>query len=200
MSSRGERKVRELALRRNGDPWDTNDVKELIFAFADDQEDDHAESMERLEAVEAAVSDHVGWTEKVSVPRLEAVEAAVQDLGCIRGEHVALHENHLALEHKHAPRRADDPKTVTFDEQREGEEMRVSFRVGRYILAAIVVIGLTVLVNYFVLYRGQQMQLRTSRSNASDLTALVRQQHQDTIDLLNLLRAEHPTAAPTTTP
>ena len=90
-TDRGERKVRELAMKRNGDAWDTNDVKELIFAFADDQEDDHAESMERLEAVEAAVSDHVEWTEHESLPRLAAVEAAVQDLGCIRGEHDVKH-------------------------------------------------------------------------------------------------------------
>ena len=35
MTDRGERAVRKLVQKRNGDEWDTTDVRELIFAFAD---------------------------------------------------------------------------------------------------------------------------------------------------------------------
>ena len=200
MTDHFESEVQKFVSRQNGGDLTPNIVYGMLRAVDADGEARHEESMARLKAVEDAMSAHVVWTEKESLPRLAAVEAAVQDLGCIRGEHTALHENHLALEHKHAPRRAEDPKSATFDEQREGEEMRVSFRVGRYILAALVVIALTVCINYFVLYHGQRTQLATSKGNAAALTVLVRQQHQDTIDLLNLLRSEHSTPTPAPTP
>ena len=200
MTDRGERKVRELALKCNGEAWDTNDVKELIFAFADDQEDDHKESMDRLEAVEAAVADHVEWTDRESLPRLRAVESGLSDVESRCTGHDALHVDHLATNHVHAPRRAGDQEDVDFESKREGEELRVSFRAGKYILGALVVIALTVLINYVVIYRGQQTQLATSRGNAAALSVLVRQQHQDTADLLNLLSQEHSTTPPTPTP
>ena len=200
MTDSFESEVQRFVGKQNGDDLTPRIVYEMLKAVDADGEARHVESMERLEAVEASVADHVKWTEHESLPRLVAVEAAVQDLGCIRGEHVALHDNHLALEHKHAPRRADDPDDVDFVAKREGEEMRVSFRVGRYIIAALVVIFLTVFVNYFVLYRGQRTQLATTQGNAAALTVLVRQQHQDTVDLLNLLRSEHSTPTPAPTP
>ena len=140
-------------------------------------------------------------------------------------EHLYFHNEHIKADHTHLPRRAEDPvdadhhkerdegldplimNSGLYDatDRREQENMRTSFRVGRYILATLVLIGLTVLVNYFVLYRGQQTQLNQSKHNNSDLVSLVKQQHQDTADLLILLhkdidRQVTPTPTPTTTP
>ena len=190
MTSRGERKVRELALKRNGDPWDTNDVKELIFAFADDQEDDHAESMERLRKVEEAVTEHVTWTETESLPRLAAVEAG---LAVVEGRctgHDDLHVEHLASDHLHEPRRKDDPPGATFDDKREEEEMHVSYRVGKWlvrgILGVVIVVLVTAAANFYLLRANSKQEIHVDQS---DLHALIL-----------LLQAEHASPSPTPAP
>jgi len=186
MTDHGERKVREWALKRNGDPLEPHDVVELVFALDQDNEDRHKESMVAFADLEKKVDEHLEWTNTVSIPRLAAVEGAVEDISCIRGEHTALHENHLTLEHTHAPRRVDDPKTSTFDDQREDEAMKVSFRFGKWFAAALIVVMLGVGANYVML----------RRSTASDTQITKQDFHQ----LVQLLEAEHGTPAPTPAP
>ena len=205
-----ESEVRKFVDQQNGGELTARVVYDMLKAVDNDGNARHEESMMSLKAVEDSMSAHVEWTQRESLPRLVAVENWCKEweAGCVlRNEeadarHMIVHAEHLVTDHKHAPRRSSDPPDTDFAKtgDREGEEMRVSFRVGRYILAALVVIALTVCVNYFVLYRGQRTQLATSKGNAAALTVLVRQQHQDTIDLLNLLRSEHSTPTPAPTP
>ena len=67
MTDKGERKVREWALKRNGDAVDNHDIVDLVFALDEDNEDRHAETLKLLDlhCEEAAVRDE----------RLEALEA-----------------------------------------------------------------------------------------------------------------------------
>ena len=111
MTSRGERKVRELALKRNGEQWNTNDVKELIFAFADDQEADHAESMtrlgdveERLEGIDAQMLAHLDESQARDrrIANLEFIEKdrrktclpEVKEI--VAEEHAKIHADYIA--------------------------------------------------------------------------------------------------------
>jgi len=205
-----ESEVRKFVDKQNGGDLTARVVYDMLKAVDSDGNARHEESMLRLKELEDAMSSHVAWTEAESLPRLVAVENWCHEweAGCVlRNEetdkrHLVVHAEHLAADHKHAPRRSSDPPDSDFGKSgdREDEEMRVSFRIGRYVLASLAVVAMTVAINYFVLYRGQKTQLATSRSNAAALSALVIQQHQDTTDLLNLLRAEHNTPSPTPTP
>lgn len=203
-----ESEVRKFVAKQNGGDLTPRRIYDMLVAVDADSNQRHDESMERLKAVEDSMSAHVVWTEKESLPRLVAVENWCREweAGCVlRDEeadarHMVIHTDHLRTDHTHAPRREGDDPGSDHASDREEEEMRVSFRVGRYVLASLVLIAMTVAINYFVLYRGQQTQLATSRGNTASLTVLVRQQHQDTTDLLNLLRSEHATPQPTTAP
>jgi len=49
MADEAERKVRQWALRRNGDPITNADIVELVFAFADDQDANHDAVLDLIE-------------------------------------------------------------------------------------------------------------------------------------------------------
>jgi len=156
---------------------------------------------------------------------LSAIHKIVDDRGAriekakkeVTAEHIDFHNKYIA--EVAASKRKTDPDKTSFESKRRplvmhsdsdialNEEMRTSFKVGRYVLAALIVIAMTVAANYFVLYRGQQKSLNVVKENNATLSNLVAQQHQDTADLLILLHRgidrqlkATPTPTPTATP
>lgn len=104
MTSRGERAVRELMQEKNGSEWTATDIRKLIFAFADDQEADHEESMERMAGMEAQLADHIAEAvvrdrritnlEIEFADRRKSCPGEVKEL--IAAEHKAKHDEYVA--------------------------------------------------------------------------------------------------------
>jgi len=177
MTDHGERKVREWALKRNGDPLEPHDVVELVFALDRDNEERHQESMSAFEKLEEKVDAHLEWTNTESLPRLAAVEHSVEDLSCIRGEHTAFHKNHLAKEHVHAPRRADDPPAATFDDQREDEAIKVSFRFGKWFASIVIVALVGIGASWYFNTRNTAGEVKVDKSDFHALVILLENEH-----------------------
>ena len=203
-----ESEVRRFVDSQNGGDFTTKTIYQMLKAVDADGNTRHAESLrrfgqleERLEQTRKAFYAHVDWTNEAAMPRLAALEAEAKDLARVRDEHRQTHEMHLATDHTPLPfERSDKPDKpeVPYVAEREGEEMRVSFRIGKWILITAGVVVISVSLNWLLLARGQTRQLAAIKASNSDLTSLVTQQHQDTTDLLQLLRAEHP--SPESTP
>lgn len=119
MTDNAERKVRQWATKRNGDPLTPEDVVELVFAFADDQEADHRESLVAIDKnrrmleehfIEADVRDErievlEKWRHDASEKCLDRVTAIVDEAW--EDKHAPKHEEHLRQFHG-SPRRSDD--------------------------------------------------------------------------------------------
>lgn len=137
-TDRAERKVREWATRRNGDPLRPEDVVELVFAFADDQEADHEETMANFDSMSARLILLEEW-------RATCQGGSIAEY--VEGEHHARHADHMTADHQ--PRRGTDPESADFTEQRRGPtgslsadeemgDMRRAWRVVRWGVAAFV--------------------------------------------------------------
>ena len=158
MTDRGERAVRTLIQKRNGDEWDTADVRELIFAFADDQEDDHQETLAYIteHAVEAAKRDErldglEAWRRAQSAACPVLVEEAIADAD---ERHLAFHNEHLASDH--LPRREDDPDDADFTEKRGEPAWTVTQIVGGF-WKAVALIALNGVVTTVVVFAIDKM-------------------------------------------
>jgi hypothetical protein len=126
-----ESKVRQWALKRNGDPIETHDVIELVLAVDDDGNARHSATMdelaslaERLRGVEQMQADHWEWTQREPLPRLKAIEERQEEWengvagrqAAIHAEHLIFHNAHLAEDH--APHRSDDDDEEDWTERR----------------------------------------------------------------------------------
>lgn len=93
MTDRGEREVRKWALKRNGDPISNTDITELVFAFADDQEEDHNETIalhQDLCARTVLLEEYAADSKASCKSRIEAL---------IEAEHDARHSAHMNEHH-----------------------------------------------------------------------------------------------------
>jgi hypothetical protein len=103
MTDNAERKVREWAKGRNGDPLTPRDVVDLVFAQADDQESDHHESMMRLDDLETRLVNHFAdaVVRDQRIQKLEATAEAGPELvksyvqGYVDCEHRKRHGKHM---------------------------------------------------------------------------------------------------------
>jgi hypothetical protein len=153
MTDAAERKVRLWALRKNGDPLMLQDVVELVYAFADDQEADHGQTIDLLKQVDekhsllcVRVAELEGDWHEASATCKDRVEAIVH------AEHESRHAAYveaLASEKK----RADDPPGVDFRTARtpemtvvESEELGDMKRAWRIVKWSLIVIGGGILV------------------------------------------------------
>ena len=116
MTNRGDRKVREWASDRNGDPLTPKDVVELVFALDEDNQDRHDEAMAVITShiSEASVRD-----ERITVLEAWRTESAltcerrVCDL--IEKEHKERHDAYvLSLK----PRRQSDNDEADYTNKR----------------------------------------------------------------------------------
>lgn len=107
MTDNAERKVRQWATKRNGDPLTPEDVVELVFAFADDQEADHKESLDAIDKNRQMLEEHFIEAD-VRDERLDVLEQFAEEsrTTCkdrierlIREEHDARHGHHMKQEH-----------------------------------------------------------------------------------------------------
>jgi len=148
MTDAAERKVRLWALRKNGDPLSPQDVVELVYAFADDQEADHGQTIEMLAQMDAKhsllctrVAELEGDWHEASATCKDRVEAIV------RAEHGLTHAAHMADFHA-PPRREDDPPDEAFVDKRKGAfptgdqrtvfEMVLGFNIAKWLLTLAV--------------------------------------------------------------
>ncbi len=221
MADRGERAVRKLLQEKNGKPWTAKDMRELIFAQADDQEDDHIETMKRIAVMDADLADaraamllHHEWADTELKP---AVQKLREDVDAVAPDHAVTHAAHMA-EH-HAPRREtvqpfpdpegadfrgkrgrsmDDPSDGQFLETRESAhpdetdaEMRVSYRAGKFIIGTLVAVLLVVAVNFATNRISADSAVKVNESDLKELVNLIKQESQEPL---------HATATPTPIP
>jgi hypothetical protein len=103
-----ESKLRQCALRRNGDPITNKDIVELMFALDDDGVARHVETMNIVVPLRDDFLEHCQSEDE----RLKMI---------VEGEHAKRHGEHMAVEHA---RRADDPPYSDFTEDRSDEEQQ----------------------------------------------------------------------------
>lgn len=126
MTDHAERKVREWAKGRNGDPLTNKDVVDLVLAVDADGDARHVETIQRLDDVDErhiSLCLRVSALEQTSVGCSERVKTYVEGeiaRGAAdgRAEHDARHTEHMASHHG-PERRADDPPDSAFLEVRE---------------------------------------------------------------------------------
>lgn len=172
MTDEAERKTRQWALKKNGDPLSPRDVVELVFALSDDHDKDHAETMEEVKKINGCLAqlnaDHESlalrmdgfdeWRRKSAEGCQERIEAIVRPIAAEM--HEATHKRHLDESHagKEAANGRDyaDPSDSQFLEHRESahpsddEEMgdiRRVWRFARWFVAAALLIALDILAH-----------------------------------------------------
>ena len=170
MTDHAESKLREWALKRNGDPIDNHDVVELIFAMDEDNSARHEESMSLLaeHCDEAQIRDRrIADLEAWRTASVTACPALIADtvhpmIEQLDAEHLAFHNAHLLVEH--APHREDDPPGSDFLERRdEGDAVIVKSRrftpeqiVASVIIFLAVMLTQTAVTYFIVLYLDQR--------------------------------------------
>lgn len=135
MTDRGEGELRKWALERNGDPQSNKDIVQLIFAFADDFDAAHAdtlaffkESRDDREAITARITLLEEWRVKSETSCQERV------LKLIEKEHDERHGAHMEKDH---------PIDASF------QQRFVWWWGGKlsYLVLALIVVAFTVLLN-----------------------------------------------------
>lgn len=126
---RTETRVRQWALRNNGDPLTNADVVALILAVDDDANDRNDEVLRILDGQNERLAALEGWQ--------EAFSAEVISMS----EHDAKHAEHLRA--YHAPRRAGDDPDSDYTEERSRGAVR-SPRYTREQIVSISIIGIVV--------------------------------------------------------
>ena len=147
MTDNAERKVREWAKKRNGDPLTPQDIVDLVLAVDADGDARHVETIQRLDDVDErhiSLCLRVSALESVSVGCSERVKAYFQE------EHDNRHTEHMASHHG-PERRRDDPPDSAFLEVRESafpedEELGDLKRFWRSFKWAVIVFGTGLLI------------------------------------------------------
>lgn len=164
MTDEAERKTRQWALKKNGDPLTPRDVTELVFALSDDHDKDHAETMAEVKKINGCLAqlnaEHQSlslrmdgfdeWRRRSAEGCQERIEAIVRPIA--EEMHDATHKRHLEESHGGAERRRDDANGTDYRDQREpqDEEMgdiRRVWRFARWFVAAALLIGLDILAH-----------------------------------------------------
>ena len=166
MADRFEKAMQAIALRSasNGGPT-IQDVLEALVAKAEDDDEQHVESMQALEESKRVMEKHckeaevrdrriselAAWQEEWERDCPRRLQRAVEEADTAHGKRHDEYVASLTAE----PRRAGDPKTADHrDERRSGEQDRqvwlmwlVGSKVG-YILIAVIITAINVLLNY----------------------------------------------------
>jgi len=134
VTDRAERETRKWALKRNGDPIRNEDIVSLVFAFADDQDADHEQTMELLDIAkqERTVLCH-------KVTDLELWKKETSDT-CVERVKKLIHEEH---EQRHGKHMEDDHDDASF-------EQRFIWWWGSklsYIVVAVLIVVLNIIIN-----------------------------------------------------
>lgn len=130
MTDQTESKVRQWALRTNGDPLTNQDIVELVLAVDSDSDARHQETLDMVLPMIDAYRAHCDEAEQrwgECQARFIRIEDDYLTSGGARtlidAEHAARHGDHMR-DH-HAPRRASDaPEDNHRAERRDGEDER----------------------------------------------------------------------------
>lgn len=124
-SDRTESKVRQWALRRNGDPLQLTDVVELALAIDEDANMRHDEAVTEVRETRRLLTEHCAEAD-VRDERICALEAwrTEQATTCekrvrelIEAEHAERHGKHMEADHR-LPRRSGDPEDADYSGDR----------------------------------------------------------------------------------
>jgi hypothetical protein len=140
MTDRGEREVRRWAMERNGDPLEPTDVVSLVFAFADDHEADHEETMSLIALASERHDDLCARVIALEEWKLDSQRKCVDRVKrLIDEEHQAMHGEHMASHH-------------TEEEARQNWLMWLVGGKVAYIIIAVVIAFLVTLLNVSLKY------------------------------------------------
>ena len=163
MTDNAERKVRQWAQNRNGDPLTPRDVVDLVFAFADDLDAD----LEQRDAEFNSLCDRTDvlekWRTESALTCVDRVTAIAEKVA--HDQHAPMHKEHM--KEFHDRKRATDAEGSNHHEQRrDSQEQKtlselflgygivkwaVTIAVGALIIFAINYAG-----SYYTVVRGQQ--------------------------------------------
>ena len=127
MTDAAERKVRQWALRRNGDPLENSDIVELVFAFDEDNEARHDEVVEEIQTLVAEGNvrgERIDALERWRVRQEENCETRMLEVA--RNEHEQRHNAHMS--EYHAPRREGDASGSDYRKERRGGDAETAQR------------------------------------------------------------------------
>lgn len=159
MTDHTESELRKWARQRNGDALGLQDVVDLVFAMADDHDEDHAETLELLRSHQ----DEADERDR----RITVVEQWCREWegGCalreraILDQHLVIHADHLAADHlTRPPHRAGDEDGSSYYDRRESDP-EVDFRTrfmwtlgskAGQIAVALLIVLLTLFVNWLI--------------------------------------------------
>lgn len=100
MTDRGEREVRRWAMERNGNPIEPKDVVSLVFAFADDHEADHEETMGLIESARLRHDELCARVISLEEWKLDSQRTCVDRVKrLIDEEHRQMHGAHMESHH-----------------------------------------------------------------------------------------------------
>ena len=114
MTDNAERKVREWANNRNGDPLTPKDVVDLVLAVDADSDDRHTETLQRLDDVDER---HISLCLRVSELETVSIGCSERVKAFVAAEHDVRHTEHMASFHG-PERRASDPPDAEFTDRR----------------------------------------------------------------------------------
>jgi len=124
MTDNAESKVRQWAVKRNGDPLTVKDAVELVLAVDEDAVARHQETVAVLQAhcAEAVVRDLAirelqDWRRESSEKCVERMTVIAERVAI--AAHAPVHAAHMASHHA-PPRREDDPPDEAFVDKRKG--------------------------------------------------------------------------------
>lgn len=154
MTDAAERKVRQWALKRNGESLENRDIVELVFAFDEDNEARHDEVVEQIQTLAAEGNvrrERIEALERWRVRQEENCEARM--LAIAKDEHEARHNAHM-IEY-HPPRRESDPAGADYTKERGGAPDEIAARtffmwtlggkLGAALIAVIVAVVVTLI-------------------------------------------------------
>lgn len=160
MTDHAESELRKWARKRNGAELGIKDVVDLVFAMADDHDEDHAETLELLRSHQ----DEADERDR----RIDVVEQWCREWegGCalrekaILDQHLIVHADHMAADHlSRPPHRAGDEVGSSFYDEREMVDPEMTFRTrfmwtlgskAGQIAVAVCIVLLTLLINWLV--------------------------------------------------
>ena len=153
MTDNAERKVREWANNRNGDPLTPKDVVDLVLAVDADSDDRHTETLQRLDDVDER---HISLCLRVSELETVSIGCSERVKAFVAAEHDVRHTEHMASFHG-PERRASDPPDAEFTDRRtlaaDTEDARHAWamwwlgsKIG-YVLIAVLVTVINIALN-----------------------------------------------------
>lgn len=156
MTDNAERKVRQWAKRRNGDPLKAEDVVELVLAVDEDADTRHDETLALLAAhtAEADVRD-ARISELEEKFRTATLTCSEKVMEIVKSEHEERHGRHMDEHHAAPNRRANDPDGGDFTGLRKAaapdglSEMLVGWRAGKWLLMIVIIAALGWLLPYW---------------------------------------------------